>query len=60
MLLSGKLTVNEKLKIIETEYDITLVMSVGEKVNGMCNLKESWNRVRKPVLEKPNSRRRGI
>ena len=39
-LLSGKLTVDEKLKIIETEYDIPIEKNVRKDVASMCNLGE--------------------
>ena len=39
-LLSGKLTVHEKLRIIETEYDIPIEKNVGKDVDSMCNLGE--------------------
>ena len=39
-LLSGELTVTQKLSIIETEYHIPLSVDLEEGVNDMCNLGE--------------------
>lgn len=39
-LLSGKLTVDEKLKIIENEYDINVENNLRKDVSVMCNLSQ--------------------
>ena len=50
VLFSNKLTVNEKLGIMETEYDIPAeeYRYIGEEVNEMCNLGEG---IREEALE---------
>ena len=53
-LLSSRLMVNEKLKIIGDEYDIPMETELREDVNVMCNLslgieEEAMKRVKRTV-----------